>query len=102
MKTAIITYDLKVVTSDDNKRVKAALLSFTNTYEGLRGINVFSPFWERVVLKMPDTSITAEVIGSPRPKDIADHVLAIIEAKGATADKVYVAFIEEEYLWNSK
>jgi len=51
---------------------------------------------------MPDTTITAEVDpASVSPMSIADVVIAVIKSVGATPDKVYVAFIDSEYLWNS-
>ena len=102
MKIALIAYDLKAVNSDDNARVKAALLSYTNTYTHVKGFNLLSPFLEHIVLKMPDTTITAEVDPSfVSPKSIADEVIAVIKSVAATPDKVYVAFIDAEYLWNS-
>lgn len=101
MKIAVIAYDLVAVKPDDNQRVKNALLSFTNTYAGLQGFNVLSPFLQHVILKMPDTTVTVQVIAAISPKKIADDVLAVIRGVGATPDKVYVAFIEDEYLWNS-
>jgi|LakMenEpi03Aug12_release.lakeMendotaPanAssembly.Ray.scaffolds.fasta_scaffold180617_4 hypothetical protein len=101
MKIAVISYDLKQVKADDNQRVKAALLEFTNTYVGLKGYKL-SPFLERIVLRMPDTTISAEVTSVATPETIAHEVILVIQRVGAIPDKVYVAFIEEEYLWNAK
>lgn len=102
MKIAVIAYDLEAVEPDHNQCVKEALLSFTNTYAGLQGFNILSPFLQHIVLRMPDTTVTAQVVGTVSPKEIADDVIAVIREVGANPDKVYVAFIEDEYLWNSK
>lgn len=103
MKVALIAYDLKAVKPDDNANAKAALLSYTNTYTHIKGFNLLSPFLERVVLKMPDTTIAAEVDPAfVSPKSIADEVITVIKSIGAIPDKVYVAFIDSEYLWNSE
>ena len=101
MKVALIAYDLKAVQADDNTRVKEALLSYSNTYTHIKGFNLLSPFLSRIVLSMPDTTITAEVDPSAvSPMSIADEVIAVIKSVGATPDKVYVAFIDSEFLWN--
>ena len=102
MKIALINYDLKDVKSDDNAHVKEALMSYSNIYTQIKGFNLLSPFLSRIVLRMPDTTITAEVDpASVSPMSIADVVIAVIKSVGATPDKVYVAFIDSEYLWNS-
>ena len=102
MKIALITYDLKDVKSGDNAHVKEALMSYSNTYTQIKGFDLLSPSLRRIVLRMPDTTITAEVDpASVSPMSIADVVIAVIKSVGATPDKVYVAFIDSEYLWNS-
>lgn len=64
MKFAVISYDLMNVTGGDNERVRSALLAFVNTYAGLHAYNSLSPFMQHVVLDMPETTITAEIIGA--------------------------------------
>ncbi len=86
----------------DNERVKSALLAFVNTYIGLRGYNALSPFLRYIFLEMPETTITAEIVGAVSPQDIAHEIISVINKAGATPDKVYVAFISEEYLWNAE
>jgi hypothetical protein len=102
MKLAVITYDLKNVKSGDNENVKDALLGFVNTYTGLKYIDWLSGGARIVNLLYPDTTITAELEGtSETTTNIAAEVVAVIQGVGAVPDKVYVAFIEEEFLWNA-
>lgn len=89
------------VKGGDNKRVRSALLAFVNTYAGLHAYNSLSPFMQHVVLDMPETTITAEIIGADTPKGITHEVIAVIKKAGATPSKVYVAQVNDEYLWNA-
>lgn len=88
MTIAVITYDLFDLKADDNQNVKNALLVFTNTCAELQGFNILNPFPQHVILKMPDTTLTAQVIRSISPKQIADEVITVIRDVGATPDKV--------------
>jgi len=102
MKIALITYDLKNIKPDDNNNVKKALLSFTNTFVHATTANQLSIFMEQVVVKLPDTTVAAEVNPAiTSPKAIVEEVIEIIKKAGATPDKVYVAFVDTGFCWNS-
>lgn len=101
MNTAIIAYDLKNVKPGDNTRVKEALvLRFTNTYTHLDGANNLSVFPEWVRLRFPDTTIFVDNSTASAQAMVADVNHTILSV-GAEPDAIFVAYVGENYLWNS-
>lgn len=102
MKTAIIAYDLKNARPLDNVRVKTKLLEFSNTESEVEGPNVesFFPTWVR--LKLPDTTIIANVRNNVTVESLTIQLREVIESVGAEPGKIFIAFIDplNSYLWN--
>lgn len=100
MKRALICYDLKNVTPDDNIRVKTALTSdgFKSRHMAL---NLNSLFPKYFFAKLPDTTLLVDIIDQNlTPQDIGDFVVETIKSVGAIPQNVFVAFITESFIWN--
>ncbi|MBD2536741.1 hypothetical protein H6G97_48860 [Nostoc flagelliforme FACHB-838] len=101
MRTAIVCYDLKNVKSGDNARVKERL-ELEDTATTFQALNVNSLFPDRVNLHLPNTRLYLNVSNpSVTSKQIANDVYSLIQSVGATPDKVYVAFITEDFIFNA-
>ena len=101
MRTAIVCYDLKNVKSGDNARVKERL-ELEDTATTFQALNVNSLFPDRVNLHLPNTTLYLNVSNSSvTSKQIANDVYSLIQSVGATPDKVYVAFITDDFILNA-
>ena len=102
MRTAIVCYDLKNVKSGDNARVKERL-ELEDTATTFQALNVNSLFPDRVNLHLPNTILYLNVSNpSVTSKQIANDVYSLIQSVGATPDKVYVAFITDDFILNAQ
>lgn len=103
MKTAIISYDLKNVKSDDNEKVKKALTEYANTHASVQTLDVFSPFPRWVNLRFPDTTVLVTIANDTvTAAAIAGEVAGIILGQGAEIGKIYVGFLDlaDDFLVN--
>ncbi|WP_334971221.1 hypothetical protein [Nostoc sp.] len=103
MRTAIVCYDLKNVKSGDNARVKQRLELEDTTATTFQALNINSLFPERVNLHLPNTTFYVTISNlSVTSKQIANDIFSLIQSVGATPDKVYVAFITDDFILNAQ
>jgi len=102
MRNAILAYDLKRPSPEDNTRVKNALESYNNVKSFCRVQNVASPYFQMIVADLPDTTLSISVINSlATAQTIALEVDEIIRKANAIPDKIYVAFVNDSFIINN-
>jgi len=97
MRYALVAYDLKRTSPMDNKSVKKAVSSYSDTQFKLRVINDYSVVPQWVTISLPDTTFLVEIVDdSLKAKAVAERVVEVIHSIGANVSKVFVSLLSNE------